>query len=262
MAAAAAAAALQLRPKHRTLHNPSLIYLFSTSSTPSPDPTTDQYPSSTSSQSQSSFSSHFSDVKASLQQQQRPISPFSSRNPTNPSKPSNLLSSSFSRPSKAASLEEICKNLSEFRTRSSVPPSIIQPNSAHSSQNISFQELYKRNVIAKAGESATPNNTESGLGKLSGDGTGRNLSFEAIRESLRQIHLKTEPPQNQWRSGDPMTLSAFKNSLKLKPTSNSGPVIGGTDTLPLLVSGIGELGEKLGKLRPSVEEGKKEGEPL
>lgn len=131
-------------------------------------------------------------------------------------------------------------------------------------------------MIAKADENATPNNTESG--------TGRNLSFEAIRESLRQIHLKTELPQNQWRSGDPMTLSAFKNSLKLKPTSNSGPVIGGTDTLPLSVSGkgrekkegeretmamktdfvkmysYGESGEKLGKLRPSVEEGKKEGE--
>ncbi|XP_050249316.1 uncharacterized protein LOC126696673 [Quercus robur] len=164
---AAAAAALQLRPKHRTLHNPSLIHLFSTSSTPPPDPTTDQYPSSTSSQSQSqsSFSSHFSDVKASLKQQQRPISPFSSRNPTNPSKPSNPLSSSFSRPSKAASLEEICKNLSEFRTRSSVPPSTIQPNSTHSSQNISFQELYKRNVTAKADENATTNTTESGLRK-------------------------------------------------------------------------------------------------
>lgn len=133
-------------------------------------------------------------------------------------------------------------------------------------------------MIAKADENATPNNTESG--------TGRNLSFEAIRESLRQIHLKTELHQNQWRSGDPMTLSAFKNCLKLKPTSNSGPVIGGTDTLPLSVSGkgrekkegeretmamktdfvkmysYGESGEKLGKLRPSVEEGKKEGETL
>nr|POE94958.1 lob domain-containing protein 15 [Quercus suber] len=120
------------------------------------------------------------------------------------------LSSSFSRPSKATSLEEIRKNLSEFHTQSSVPPSTIQPNSAHSSQNISFQELYKRNVTANADENATPNNTESGLGKLGGGGTSRNLSFEAIRESLRQIHLKTEPPQNQRRSGDPMTLSAFK----------------------------------------------------
>ena len=36
-----------------------------------------------------------------------------------------------------------------------------------------------------------------------------------------------------------MTLSAFKNSLKMKPTSNSGPVIGGTDMLPLSVFGKG-----------------------
>ena len=50
--------------------------------------------------------------------------------------------------------------------------------------------------------------------------------------------MKTEPPQNQ-RSGDPMALSAFKNSLKMKPTSNSGPVIGGTDMLPLSVFGKG-----------------------
>lgn len=55
----------------------------------------------------------------------------------------------FSRPSKATSLEEIRKNLSEFHTWSSVPPSTIQPNSAHSSQNISFKELYKWNVNAK-----------------------------------------------------------------------------------------------------------------
>ncbi|XP_050250893.1 uncharacterized protein LOC126697820 isoform X5 [Quercus robur] len=83
-----------------------------------------------------------------------------------------------------------------------------------------------------------------------------------------------------------MTLLAFKNSLKLKPTSNSGPVIGGTDMLPLSVFGngrerkageretmamktefvkmysYGELGEKLRNLRPSVEEVKKEGETL
>ncbi|KAF3960420.1 hypothetical protein CMV_014862 [Castanea mollissima] len=285
------AAALQLRPKHRTtLHNnPSLIHLFSSSTStssappPPPDPTTSDQPQSS--------SSYFSDVKASLKHQQRPTSPFSPRNPTNPSsKPSNPY---FSKPSKVASLEEIRKNLSEFRSRSSVPPPNIQPNnsnsapsSSFSSHHISFQELYKRNVTAKAAEENAANNTaDSGLGKF-GTGAGGKLSFEAIRESLRQLRLTNNSPQNERRSGDPMSLSAFKNSLKLKPGPDSAPVFGGTDSLPVSVFGkererkegeretmamktefvkmysYGELGEKLRKLRPSVQEGKKEGDAL
>ncbi|XP_023892535.1 uncharacterized protein LOC112004517 [Quercus suber] len=293
------AAALQLRPKHRTtLHNnPSLIHLFSSSTSSTPPPSPPPPDPTTSDQSQSSFTSYFSDVKASLkhQQQQRPTSPFSPRNPTNPSsKPSNP---SFSKPSKVASLEEIRKNLSEFRSRSSVPPPTIQPNnsnsapsssSSYSSQHISFQELYKRNVTAKAaGENAANNTTDSGLGKFgAGAGAGGKLSFDAIRESLRQLRLTNDSSQNERRSGDPMSLSAFKNSLKLKPGPESAPVFGGTDSLPVSVFGkererkegeketmamktefvkmysYGELGEKLRKLRPSVREGKKEGDTL
>ncbi|XP_030971298.1 uncharacterized protein LOC115991620 [Quercus lobata] len=288
------AAALQLRPKHRTtLHNnPSLIHLFSSSNSSTPPPPSPPDPT-TSDQSQSSFTSYFSDVKASLkhqqQQQQRPTSPFSPRNPTNPSsKPSNP---SFSKPSKVASLEEIRKNLSEFRSRSAVPPPTIQPNNSNSapsssSQHISFQELYKRNVTAKAAEENAANNTtDSALGKL-GAGAGGKLSFDAIRESLRQLRLTNDSPQNERRSGDPMSLSAFKNSLKLKPAPDSAPVFGGTDSLPVSVFGkererkegeretmamktefvkmysYGELGEKLRKLRPSVQGGKKEGDSL
>ncbi|KAF5466825.1 hypothetical protein F2P56_016716 [Juglans regia] len=283
-------AALQLRPKHRTLHNPSLVHLFSTSSTP-PEPTSaDQSPPSASSdpsESQSSLSSYFSDVKASLKQQQqqqrRPASPFSQRNPTIPAKPSSPLDSSFSKPSKIASLEEIRRNLSEFRLRSSVPP-LSRPNSAHattpssesSSQHISFQELYKRNVSEKADENGT--NTASGAGKFGR--SGGKLSFEAIRESLRQLRSSPGMAQNE-RRADPMSLSEFKNNLKLKPSTDPVSVIGGTGTLPVSVFGkererkdtegekmamktefvkmysYGELGEKLSKLRPDGnEEGK------
>ncbi|KAG6669553.1 uncharacterized protein LOC122284857 [Carya illinoinensis] len=282
-------AALQLRPKHRTLHNPSLVHLFSTSSTP-PEPTSaDQSSPSASSdatESQSSLSSYFSDVKASLKQQQqqqhRPTFPFSQRNPTIPAKPSSPLDSSFSKPSKVASLEEIRKNLSEFRLRYSVPP-LSRPNSAHattpssesSSQHISFQELYKRNVIEKADEKGT--NTASGPGKVGGSG-GKH-SFAAIRESLRQLGPSPGMAQNESRMADPM-LSGFKNNLKLKPSTDPVPVIGGTGTLPVSVFGkererkdmegekmamktefvrmysYEELGEKLTKLRP---DGNKEG---
>ncbi|XP_041017093.1 uncharacterized protein LOC121259530 isoform X2 [Juglans microcarpa x Juglans regia] len=240
-------AALQLRPKHRTLHNPSLVHLFSTSSTP-PEPTSaDQSPPSASSdpsESQSSLSSYFSDVKASLKQQQqrqhRPASPFSQRNPTIPAKPLSPSDSSFSKPSKIASLEEIRRNLSEFRLRSSVPP-LSRPNSAHattpssesSSQHISFQELYKRNVTEKADENVT--NTASGPGKFGG--SGGNHSFEAIRLSLRQLRSSPGMAQNERRRADPMSLSEFKNNLKLKPSTDPVPVIGGTDTLPVSVFG-------------------------
>lgn len=141
-------------------------------------------------------------------------------------------------------------------------------------------------MTAKAAEENAANNiTDSGLGRF-GAGAGGKLSFDAIRESLRQLRLTNDSSQNERRSGDPMSLSAFKNSLKLKPGPESAPVFGGTDSLPVSVFGkererkegeketmamktefvkmysYGELGEKLRKLRPSVLEGKKEGDTL
>jgi len=189
------------------------------------------------------------------------------------------LNPSLSRPSKVASLEEIRKNLSEFRLRSSVP-SPTEPNSASStsssSQHISFQELYTRNVTAKSNENGA--NAESGPRKVGG-----RPSFEAIRESLRQMRPSSPPgaAQNERRGVDPMSLSEYKYSLKLKPSPESGPVIGGTGMLPASVFGkererkgtegettamktefvkmysYNELGKKLKELRP---EGKKEEE--
>ena len=143
-------------------------------------------------------------------------------------------------------------------------------------------------MTAKAAEENAANNTtDSGLGKYgAGAGAGGKLSFDAIRESLRQLRLTNDSAQNERRSGDPMSLSAFKNSLKLKPGPDSAPVFGGTESLPVSVFGkererkegeketmamktefvkmysYGELGEKLRKLRPSVQEGKKGGDAL
>ncbi|GMQ09081.1 hypothetical protein CsSME_00052565 [Camellia sinensis var. sinensis] len=108
--------ALQLKPEHRAIQNPSLIHFFP-SSTPDSNVEDQNTPSSSpsqsqpQSQSQSSFSSYFSDVKASLKHQQSPQQQHQQQ-------PSKYSVSSAQTPSKVASLEEIRKNLSEFRCRS------------------------------------------------------------------------------------------------------------------------------------------------
>ncbi|KAB1213259.1 hypothetical protein CJ030_MR5G009646 [Morella rubra] len=100
------------------------------------------------------------------------------------------------------------------------------PVSPLSSQHISFQELYKRNVTGKVDEKGT--NTKWGLGKK--------LSFDTIRESLQHLRPSFGALQNE-RSGDPLSLSKYKSSLKLKPSMDLVPVIGGTDTLLVSVFG-------------------------
>ncbi|KAI7986618.1 30S ribosomal protein S15 [Camellia lanceoleosa] len=225
--------ALQLRPKHRTIQNPSFIHFFSSSTsdsnvedqnTPSSSPSPSPSPSPSQSQSQSSFSSYFSDVKASLKQQQSPQQQYRQQ-------PSKYSLSSPKTPSKVASLEEIRKNLSEFRRRSAVPTPGDKSSSSSSpplppSQPISFQELYKRNVISK-GENST---NEASL-------RGR-YSFDAIRESLKQLRSNAEK-NNQVSINDPMSLSKFKESFKLRPVDpnarDSTVMIGGSDELPASV---------------------------
>ena len=123
-------------------------------------------------------------------------------------------------------------------------------------------------------------NAENANVNQAGGGGGR-PSFEAIRQSLR--HLK--PPsgigqRNERNRTDPMSLSEFKNSLRLKPSdSPQSTMIGGTDGLPASVFGkelrekndkdssdsmktqfvkmysYAELGDKLRKLRPEEAKG-------
>ncbi|PSS07547.1 30S ribosomal protein [Actinidia chinensis var. chinensis] len=255
---AATAVALQLRTKHRAIRNPSAIHFFSYSSTSDSNAenqnTTSSSSSSSSSsppsQSQTSISSYFSDVKASLKKQ----APSQQRQPPKPFYPSSAQTPT----SKVASLEEIRKNLSEFRRRSAVPP----PEGKPLSQHISLEELYKRNVMSKAEDFAN----EAGKG-------GR-LSFEAIRESLSQ--LRSNATKNQVVNNNPMSLSKFKESFKLGPVDlnarDSRVVIGGTERVPASVFekekrgaespamktefvkmyNYKELGTKLRKLRPEA----------
>ncbi|XWS11729.1 hypothetical protein CRYUN_Cryun37aG0024700 [Craigia yunnanensis] len=239
------------RPKPRSLTTPSLLHLFSTSSNdPNNENTTtnDNY----SSDNPPSISSYFSDVKASLKQQQQ----GGPRNPTNPS-------TSTSKPiSMSSSLLEIRKNLSEFSRRSTVPPPTESSATPSQSQpRISFQELYKRNVLEKQGES-----NESPL------------SFDAIRDSLRQMKSNSGANNVDRRPGSFLSFSKFKDSLKFEPSDANvvPPVIGGSlSELPTSVFGremkemtkggeaamktefikmydYAELGQKLKELRPEM----------
>ncbi|OWM69590.1 uncharacterized protein LOC116199706 isoform X2 [Punica granatum] len=217
--------ARQLRPKYRTLSNPSLVHFFSTSRDPSttPNPPPDESSSTTSqpSQSQSSTSSYFSDIKAKLRQQQQQQHSQQLR------RPSTQFSASGQVPPPKVSLEEIRKNLSEYRRRSAPP----NPADSPSSQPISVNELLKRNVFPKGVE---PGN-EPGPPK-----PAAHLSFDAIRESLKQLRNNTSSRTDK-RGGDPLSLSSLKDSLKLKPggltPSPGSTAIGGTDRLPLSVFG-------------------------
>ncbi|KAJ4718573.1 30S ribosomal protein S15 [Melia azedarach] len=231
------------QPKNRYLSNPSLIHLFSTSQNDvsnNINNTNNNDEGNANNSSPSSLNSYFSDVKASLR------------------KPQQNQTTSFAKgPSKLSSIEEIRKNLAEFRQRSAAPSPTETNSTASQSQHISFQELYKRNT-----------NTQ---GKPNGK-----LTFDAIRESMRKMRSNNSNNANRSNVGssaDSLSLSAFKNSLKLKPGGgNTNTVIGGTQELPLSVFGkemkggelnrermklefvktyeYAELGEKLRKLRP------------
>ncbi|KAH7564677.1 hypothetical protein JRO89_XS09G0005100 [Xanthoceras sorbifolium] len=240
---------LSHRPKHRFLNNPSLIHLFSTSQNDNDDKNDNK--NINNNNNKSSLNSYFSDVKASLKNQTTQKTPY---------------------PSPSSSLEEIRKNLAEYRQRSAAPPPprTTDPNSAASqSQPISFQELFKRNHNQ---------NQSSEVKTASGK-----PSFEAIRESMRRMRPNSNTNTNSNATNvstghaDSLSRLAFKNSLKSTTQGGSGSrVIGGTQGLPVSVFGremkggqregegmktdfmkmysYVELGEKLRQLRP---EGKK-----
>ncbi|KAK7280743.1 hypothetical protein RJT34_25810 [Clitoria ternatea] len=140
-----------------------------------------------------------------------------------------------------SSLHEIQKNLSSFRDKTSLPPpSAAPPPPTPPQEQISFQEIYNRNMPRKPA-------------------TG----FDSIRESLKNIR----------KGGDG---TAFRNALNLK-SSDSRESGGGTSALPdffgketatmterkvgggmkmqfLRTYGDEELGEKLRLLRPERKE--------
>ncbi|GLU22004.1 hypothetical protein SLE2022_381070 [Rubroshorea leprosula] len=262
------------RPKRRSLTNPSLIHLFSTSSSSPPpnDPdakTNFNINRNDGVSGHSSISSFVSEVKASLKHRQETTATPFSRKSVNPTVPS----------SNPASLEEIRKNLSEFSRRAAGPP-VNESSSAPSpgSPAISFHELYKRNVMQKAGESNV-NADVSGPGAVGGG----KLSLDAIRERMRQMRSNTAVNAEKRGGVQPLSLSRFKDNLRMKPSYGDlgSKVIGGTSAeLPISVFGRREmkgdeeksdqssmkteflkfyspvqLGEKLRMLRPEKKQG-------
>ncbi|XP_062008031.1 uncharacterized protein LOC133725029 [Rosa rugosa] len=244
--------ALRPRTNHRTLTNPSLIHVFSTYPSDSTDPT-EPNPQSDS----SSLSNYFSDVKASLRQQSQSQSQQQHSRPTSYSQQQHFRPTSqnnnpsLSRPSKAASLEEIRKNLAEFRLRS-IGPNPTESNSAPPPpppNPISFEKLYNKGV------------------------SSRKMEFQTVRESLKLIRLNAN--EQSERKGGGLSLLRFK-SLDMNPRQDVGVRKGAltslfdkekersgeksSDALKtefVKIYSYKELGEKLRKLRP--EEGKEGG---
>ncbi|XP_038976499.1 inverted formin-2-like [Phoenix dactylifera] len=206
------------------------------------------------------YSSLFGDIKERLKSPPAPPR----RIPTDPPPPPPL---SSPKPGPAASLEEIRKHLAGFRLRSGggpPPPSGERPPS--SPPTISFQELFKNNVLNKT--------DGGGAGEWGPSEKGARVSFDSIRESLRQF--RASPRDQTGPRG--FDFKAFQDSLRSPAgEAEKGPsLIGGRETLPESIFGkelrekkgegdreskalktefvkmysYDELGEKLRKLRP------------
>ncbi|KAJ8772659.1 hypothetical protein K2173_027836 [Erythroxylum novogranatense] len=267
------------RPRHKSLTNPSFCHLFSSSSYRLNGQFSEQ--NSNNSQPQQSHkdsaSSSFSDIKATLKHQQQ----------SQQLQHTQIKNSSLSNPtSKIESAEKITASLSRFRLRSHVPP---PPSSdPNAPQQVSFQELYRRNMMAKSENvGATNESSSSSSNDVSNKPVSGVLTFDIIRESLRSLRQRrSENSENVNNNrGDTTPMSSFISSLRLKPANENhvvkSSVVGRTTELPENVFGkdlkkdkrsadvstssefvkrytYSELGEKLRTLRPKVK-GKDEG---
>ncbi|KAK9922996.1 hypothetical protein M0R45_031432 [Rubus argutus] len=235
--------AVQLRPKHRILTNPSLFHLFSTSSS---DPSDASDPTEPNPQSHSSsvsdYFSHVSHVRASLkqqspqqQQQRRPIA-------QNPS-----FNTAHSWPSKVAACQEFHQNLLEFRPRS-VGSNPTESNSApwqrsstapnpSQHQQISLAEVFNK------------------------DAKSMKIKLQTIRENLKLIEANANE-QNESLSLSSLGMKAnnvfgrpgalprlFDKELNEKNAQNA------LKTEFVRIYSFEELGEKLKKLRPEAKVG-------
>ncbi|KAH7665773.1 hypothetical protein IHE45_13G054900 [Dioscorea alata] len=195
----------------------------------------------------------FSDVKERLKSRQAPPR----RIPTDPPPTPPL-----SKPSLPASHEEVRKHLDGFRLKSSpVNPALS------STPPISFQELFKSNVVPKN----------------QNDAKSERPSLDSIRESLRQFKSSPadQPPGRRRQLSGSFNIKAFDESLRGRLTQRgdgAATLIGGDGWLPgsifgkelrekqgegegekeevsrktefVKMYGCDELGEKLRKLRP------------
>ncbi|XP_074375668.1 uncharacterized protein LOC141717475 [Apium graveolens] len=249
---------------------------FSSSSSSSIPPPPPQNNDETTPSNQPSFSSYLKNLNPSLQQTQQPLqqtqqtfqqtqqtfqqtfqrSPQQSHFPHSPP------------PTKAASFDEIRKNLSEFRNRTAPPPNPNSqsqfPNPSRGGSSVSFQELYKKSV-ASGGESSSDN---------AGGSAGGKMSYDAIRESLKQLRVNKPVDVNKGSmlGGSKLTDSLFGNTKASTPVYGGGSLpakvfgkegskkdgeAGETKTKFLRMYTYGDLGKKLKMLRPEEAKEKK-----
>ncbi|KAL0867407.1 hypothetical protein Bca101_046525 [Brassica carinata] len=187
------------RCKQRLHSNPSLIHLFSTSSSSSSSSASPQDGSESgeqpSSQSQSDFkiSSYFSGIKNSLKQQphdgRRQFARFDPKAP------------SFS----GGDFQDVRRNLNEFRRRAEAPPAM------------DFQDLYKQNVLSK----------QPGDRKVEGS------TFESLKQNLRQMRPQANTETTRWSN-----LSSLQSIMKTKASDSvRSNVFGGAEGLPISIFG-------------------------
>ncbi|XP_042448513.1 formin-like protein 1 [Zingiber officinale] len=257
-------AAVYLKLKSKTLTPLRSLRPFSSSSSPPPPPPdADADTSEPSAPSpRSSYSSVFSDIKERLKAPPAPPR----RIPADPPPPPPLSSPS----SQPSSLDDIRKHLAEFRLRG---PSAAGERPA-SSPSLSFQEIFKSSTISKAGDDMA-------------DRKSQGLSFDSIRESLRQFRDSSAPSGLRRDSFPPrpFNFSPFREDTRIRGGEpEKGPSILGGENLPESIFGKelrekadqgeakkgprtdflrsyshDELGEKLRMLRPEVaDKGNKE----
>lgn len=175
-----------------------------------------------------------------------------------------------------ASLDEIRKNLSEFRMKSAAPNTFQRsPPKSYSSNDqpggVSFQALYESSMGSKNNNNQEQERQQEGKERL---------SFQAIRESLQQLRSNKAKESNE--SLGSFSLKAFGESLRLQPggggaapppSSLPSSVFGremrekvGGDSQPtaaktefMKLYSYEELGDKLRKLRPDVQHEEKKG---
>ncbi|XP_071732784.1 uncharacterized protein [Rutidosis leptorrhynchoides] len=229
---AATAIYLRFRP-HRHLQlqfqcTTSSFHFYSSSSSNSDD----------NNQNKSRSQSYFADVKASLKQ--------TTSSSQQPHRPSFLNSNPNAQ--NPASLDEIRKNLSEYRRQSTVQP----PNS--SPPVLSFQELYKQNAMPKPDPGS-----ESEVKRDP-------APFDSIRMSLKNLRMNSPKSTEDARQRSPFDKTGFNLNLNLnlRPTSenavpgsnmknnNKRSSVSSNETKPDFMRSYGylDLGSKLKKLKP------------
>ncbi|XP_078445824.1 uncharacterized protein LOC144714892 [Wolffia australiana] len=215
---------LRLKPKLGGLPRAALFSSSSATAPPPPPPPSDENGGGRA----GSHASLFSEIKARLKQPSPPR-----RIPRAPPDPPPTQPP----PPPAATLDEIRRNLSQFRVNRQSPPPPPQPS-------FSFQDLYKSSVAEAAGDRDRP-------------------SFESIRESLRQLRAPPGPA----RASHPFELKSLTDRLNLKPSPPLPESIFGRElknkpesegeatrkTEFLKTYDFEELGEKLRRLRPGGE---------